>query len=213
MKVRITNVSSNAGELTPKAIKHKSSGYEFYLFQSDAIISLPGGIFEVKYGDCILYGENDLVEIKASGEPLECSLISYKSAPGGGTTDYAVDIFIQALKSQSYTCYLKPDAKLPMMYMSDAIRATIEIMQAPRDNIKVRSSYNLSGISFDPEELAAEIKREIPNFSMNYAPDFRQEIAESWPNSVDDSFAKNDWNWENKIKIQGIVKKMLDGLS
>ena len=100
-----------------------------------------------------------------------------------------------------------------MMYMSDAIRATIEIMQAPRDNIKVRSSYNLSGISFDPEELAAEIKREIPNFSMNYAPDFRQEIAESWPNSVDDSFAKNDWNWENKIKIQGIVKKMLDGLS
>ena len=159
---------------------------------------------------CEYYFNKYNVDVRSIRYP---GLISYKSAPGGGTTDYAVDIFIQALKSQSYTCYLKPDAKLPMMYMSDAIRATIEIMQAPRDNIKVRSSYNLSGISFDPEELAAEIKREIPNFSMNYAPDFRQEIAESWPNSVDDSFAKNDWNWENKIKIQGVVKKMLDGLS
>ena len=159
---------------------------------------------------CEYYFNKYNVDVRSIRYP---GLISYKSAPGGGTTDYAVDIFIQALKSQSYTCYLKADAKLPMMYMSDAIRATIEIMQAPRDNIKVRSSYNLSGISFDPEELAAEIKREIPNFSMNYAPDFRQEIAESWPNSVDDSFAKNDWNWENKIKIQGIVKKMLDGLS
>ena len=145
---------------------------------------------------CEYYHNKYGVDVRSIRYP---GLISYKSAPGGGTTDYAVDIFIQALKSKNYTCYLRKDAKLPMMYMSDAIRATIEIMEAPPSSIKIRSSYNLSGISFDPNEITNAIRREIPEFKIKYEPDFRQQIAESWPNSVDDSCAKTDWKWENKV--------------
>ena len=159
---------------------------------------------------CEYYHNKYGVDVRSIRYP---GLISYKSAPGGGTTDYAVDIFIQALKSKNYTCYLRNDAKLPMMYMSDAIRATIEIMEAPPSSIKIRSSYNLSGISFDPNEITNAIRREIPEFKIKYEPDFRQQIAESWPNSVDDSCAKTDWKWENKVGLQEIVKKMLKGLS
>ena len=159
---------------------------------------------------CEYYHNKYGVDVRSIRYP---GLISYKSAPGGGTTDYAVDIFIQALKSKNYTCYLRKDAKLPMMYMSDAIRATIEIMEAPTSSIKIRSSYNLSGISFDPNEITNAIRREIPEFKIKYEPDFRQQIAESWPNSVDDSCAKTDWKWENKVGLQEIVKKMLKGLS
>ena len=159
---------------------------------------------------CEYYHNKYGVDVRSIRYP---GLISYKSAPGGGTTDYAVDIFIQALKSKNYTCYLRKDAKLPMMYMSDAIRATIEIMEAPPSSIKIRSSYNLSGISFDPNEITNAIRREIPEFKIKYEPDFRQQIAESWPNSVDDSCAKTDWKWENKVGLQEIVKKMLKGLS
>jgi nucleoside-diphosphate-sugar epimerase len=159
---------------------------------------------------CEYYHNKYGVDVRSIRYP---GLISYKSAPGGGTTDYAVDIFIQALKSKNYTCYLRKDAKLPMMYMSDAIRATIEIMEAPPSSIKIRSSYNLSGISFDPNEITNAIRQEIPEFKIKYEPDFRQQIAESWPNSVDDSCAKTDWKWENKVGLQEIVKKMLKGLS
>jgi len=159
---------------------------------------------------CEYYHNKYGVDVRSIRYP---GLISYKSAPGGGTTDYAVDIFIQALKSKNYTCYLRKDTKLPMMYMSDAIRATIEIMEAPPSSIKIRSSYNLSGISFDPNEITNAIRREIPEFKIKYEPDFRQQIAESWPNSVDDSCAKTDWKWENKVGLQEIVKKMLKGLS
>jgi len=159
---------------------------------------------------CEYYHKKYGVDVRSIRYP---GLISYKSAPGGGTTDYAVDIFIQALKSKNYTCYLRKDAKLPMMYMSDAIRATIEIMEAPPSSIKIRSSYNLSGISIDPNEITNAIRREIPEFKIIYEPDFRQQIAESWPNSVDDSCAKTDWKWENKVGLQEIVKKMLKGLS
>lgn len=136
-------------------------------------------------------------------------LISYTSLPGGGTTDYAVDIFYQAKKSGEYTSFLDQDSALPMMYMEDAIRATIELMHAPKEQVKIRSSYNLAGISFTPETLAAEIKKHLPEFKMSYQPDFRQKIADSWPNSIDDSHAKNDWGWQEKFGLQEMVQEML----
>src|SRR5450432_4637237 len=122
-------------------------------------------------------------------------LISYKSAPGGGTTDYAVEIFYEAFEEKKYTCFLKEDTYLPMMYMPDAIRATIELMEADARNISIRTSYNISGMSFSPKEISKEIKNHIPGFTITYEPDYRQFIAESWPQSIDDSIAKKDWNW------------------
>lgn len=136
-------------------------------------------------------------------------LISYTSLPGGGTTDYAVDIFYHAKKTGTYTSFLKEDSALPMMFMEDAIRATIELMEAPSEQIKIRSSYNLAGISFTPESLSKEIKKKIPTFQINYHPDFRQKIADSWPNSIDDSHAKNDWNWKEKFDLEKMVDEML----
>jgi len=139
-------------------------------------------------------------------------LIGWKSAPGGGTTDYAVHIFHEALKNGSYECFLSENTALPMMHMEDAIRATIEIMQAPAEKIKIRGSYNLSGISFSPKEIASEIKKHIPDFSITYKPDFRQAIADSWPKSIDDSHAQKDWGWKVKYDLPKLVENMLVNL-
>ncbi len=139
-------------------------------------------------------------------------LISWSTEPGGGTTDYAVDIYHKALKDATYECFLSEKTALPMMYMDDAIRATVEIMQASSESIKIRSSYNLSGVSFTPTEIAAEIKKHIPNFSISYKPDFRQKIADSWPASIDDSFARNDWNWKHKFDLASMTNEMLENL-
>lgn len=139
-------------------------------------------------------------------------LIGWKSAPGGGTTDYAVHIFHQALKTKSYECFLSKDTALPMMHMEDAIRATIEIMHAPAEQIKIRGSYNLAGISFTPEQIANEIKKHIPDFSISYNPDFRQAIADSWPQSINDDFSTDDWNWKIKYDLPMLVENMLQHL-
>jgi nucleoside-diphosphate-sugar epimerase len=139
-------------------------------------------------------------------------LISYKSAPGGGTTDYAVEIFYEALEEGKYNCFLEKDTYLPMMYMPDAIRATIELMEAPKEKISVRTSYNLSGMSFSPKEIGAEIKQHIPAFNISYAPDYRQDIANSWPQSIDDSVARNDWGWKPEYDLPRMTTDMLDNL-
>ena len=139
-------------------------------------------------------------------------LISWKSAPGGGTTDYAIDIYIEALKKQHFTCFLSEDTYLPMMYMPDAIKATLELMEAPESKIKVRTSYNISGMSFSPQEIAAEIKKHIPEFEVFYKPDYRQQIANSWPQSIDDSVARNDWGWKEDYDLSRMTKDMFDNL-
>ncbi|WP_293894944.1 L-threonine 3-dehydrogenase [Flavobacterium sp.] len=139
-------------------------------------------------------------------------LISWSTEPGGGTTDYAVDIYHKALKDGKYECFLSEETALPMMYMDDAIRATIEIMQTSSEQIKIRSSYNLSGISFTPAEIAMDIKKHIPEFSISYKPDFRQKIADSWPASIDDSSARKDWNWEHKFDLASMTREMLTHL-
>ena len=139
-------------------------------------------------------------------------LISYKSAPGGGTTDYAVEIFHEALSDGHYDCFLREDTYLPMMYMPDAIRATIELMEAPAEKISVRTSYNLSGMSFSPKEIYGEIKKHVPGFSISYKPDYRQPIADSWPQSIDDSVARADWGWKEEYDLAQMTKDMLDNL-
>ena len=136
-------------------------------------------------------------------------LISYKSEPGGGTTDYAVEIFHDAIEENKYTCFLKEDTYLPMMYMPDAIRATIELMESSADKITVRTSYNISGMSFSPKEIGEEIKKHIPGFKMEYEPDYRQPIAESWPQSIDDSVASKDWNWKPEFDLSSMVNDMM----
>ncbi|RYY90038.1 MAG: NAD-dependent epimerase/dehydratase family protein [Chitinophagaceae bacterium] len=140
-------------------------------------------------------------------------LISYKSAPGGGTTDYAVEIYHEALNDGQYDCFLKEDTYLPMMYMPDAIRATIELMEAPKESIKVRTSYNLSGMSFSPKEIAAEIRKHIPGFEISYKPDYRQAIADSWPQSIDDSVARKDWGWKEEYDLARMTEDMLANLN
>jgi len=139
-------------------------------------------------------------------------LISWSSPPGGGTTDYAVDIFHKAIVKKKYDCFLSSETKMPMMYMDDAIAATIQIMQSPKEKIKIRCSYNLAAMSFTPTEIAAEIKKHIPEFTITYHPDFRQKIADSWPASIDDSFAREDWNWSHQFDIESMTKDMLDHL-
>ncbi len=139
-------------------------------------------------------------------------LISYKSAPGGGTTDYAVEIFHEALEEKKYECFLQEDTYLPMMYMPDAIKATLELMEAPEEKIKIRTSYNISGMSFSPKEIGAEIKKHIPEFSISYQPDYRQQIANSWPQSIDDSVARNDWGWKEDYDLSAMTKDMIDHL-
>ena len=140
-------------------------------------------------------------------------LISWTTFPGGGTTDYAVDIYYKALENKTYECFLSEKTGLPMMYMDDAIRATIQIMRAPKEQIKIRSSYNLSAISFTPKEIAEEIKKHIPEFTITYNPDFRQKIADSWPSSIDDSSAREDWNWKHEFDLDKMTQVMLENLS
>lgn len=139
-------------------------------------------------------------------------LIGWKSAPGGGTTDYAVHIFYEALKNQRYECFLSENTTLPMMHMEDAIRATIELMHAPAENIKIRGSYNLAGLSFSPKEMAAQIKKHIPDFEITYKPDFRQAIADSWPASINDREARDQWGWTAQYNLQKLVENMLTNL-
>lgn len=158
---------------------------------------------------CEYYADNYGLDVRSLRYP---GLIGFKSDPGGGTTDYAVEIFHKALENGKYTSFLKPGTFLPMMYMPDAIRATIELMEAPAENIKTRSSYNLAGISFDPEEIANEIKGHLPNFEMAYDPDFRQDIADSWPSSIDDSAASADWGWNLEYDLPKMVADMLENL-
>lgn len=155
---------------------------------------------------CAYYHQRYGVDVRSIRYP---GLIGWKSAPGGGTTDYAVHIFHEALKSGKYTSFLGPDTALPMMYMPDAIRATIDLMEAPAEHVKLRTGYNLAGISFNPEEIAAEVKRHIPDFTIDYAPDSRQAIADSWPRSIDDSAAHTDWGWKAEYDLKAMVDDMM----
>lgn len=158
---------------------------------------------------CEYYFKKFGVDVRSIRYP---GIISYKTLPGGGTTDYAIEIFHEALKNGSYTCFLKEDTALPMMYMEDAIKATVDIMMAASEDVKVRSSYNLSAISFTPAELAEQIKKELPDFTISYEPDYRQAIADSWPGSIDDSEAKADWGWEPEYDLEKLTRSMLEGL-
>jgi nucleoside-diphosphate-sugar epimerase len=137
-------------------------------------------------------------------------LISYKTEAGGGTTDYAVEIFYQAIKCGKYECFISEDLALPMMFMDDAVNATIQLMEAPAENIKVRSSYNLGGISFTPKELVDEIRKYIPSLEVTYKPDFRQEIAESWPRRISDKTAQDDWQWQHEYDLQKMTAVMVE---
>jgi nucleoside-diphosphate-sugar epimerase len=158
---------------------------------------------------CNYYFHRFGVDVRSLRYP---GLISYKSAPGGGTTDYAIEIFHAALEEKKYECFLKEDTYLPMMYMPDAIRATIELMEAPAEKISIRTSYNISGMSFSPKEVAAEIKKHIPEFEMIYKADYRQTIADSWPQSIDDTVARKNWGWKEEYNLPAMVKDMLDNL-
>jgi threonine 3-dehydrogenase len=140
-------------------------------------------------------------------------IVGYQSLPGGGTTDYAVDIYHSALKKELFTCFLAEQTRLPMMYMNDAIRATIELMEAPADQIKCRTAYNLAAMSFTPAEIAASIKVHIPDFEIKYTPDFRQQIAESWPEVIDDSLARADWGWRHAYNLPEMTSEMLEQLA
>ena len=158
---------------------------------------------------CAWYHANHGVDVRSLRYP---GLISYKTPPGGGTTDYAIDIFHAALKTGSYSCFLEEGQALPMMYMPDALRATIELMEAPAEAVRQRGSYNLAGVSFTPREIAAEIRKHIPGFEISYAPDFRQAIAASWPQRIDDSVARADWGWQLRYDLQTMAADMLTNL-
>lgn len=159
---------------------------------------------------CEYYFNKYGVDVRSIRYP---GLISWKTLPGGGTTDYAVDIYYKAVSDNKYTCFLSENTELPMMYMDDAIRATVGIMQADKEKIKIRSSYNLSAMSFTPKEIAAVIANEKPGFEISYEPDFRQEIADSWPSSINDSEARKDWNWQHDYDLESMTKVMLENLS
>ena len=156
---------------------------------------------------CAYYKNKYGVDVRSLRYP---GLISYKTTPGGGTTDYAVEIFYEAIKRKSYTCFLEEDTVLPMMYMDDAINATISLMKAEKQDTFV--SYNIGAFSFSPKELGEAIKKQIPEFTMGYKPDSRQQIAQTWPKSIDDSQAKKDWSWEAKTNLDDMVITMLQGL-
>jgi nucleoside-diphosphate-sugar epimerase len=158
---------------------------------------------------CEYYHSKYGVDVRSIRYP---GIISYKSPPGGGTTDYAIAIFHSALRGETYECFLGPETTLPMIYMPDAIRATIELMEAPADKVKIRSSYNVAGVSFNPRELAAAITRAVPEFAIAYKPDSRQAIADSWPKSLDDSAATGDWGWQARIGVEEMVADMLKNI-
>jgi len=155
---------------------------------------------------CQYYNQRWGLDVRSLRYP---GLISWKSEPGGGTTDYAVEIYHEALKHRKYTCFLSENTYLPMMYMDDAIRATIELMEAPAENLKTRMAYNLSAMSFSPKEIAAAIQKHIPGFTIDYNPDFRQAIADGWPKSIDDAAARADWGWKNDFDLDKMTADML----
>jgi nucleoside-diphosphate-sugar epimerase len=158
---------------------------------------------------CEYYHQKYGVDVRSIRYP---GLIGWKSAPGGGTTDYAVHIYHEALKNKTYECFLSAETALPMMYMPDAIRATIELMESPAEKVKIRSSYNVAGISFNPEQIAASIRKHIPEFTITYKPDFRQAIADSWPQSINDDRATQDWGWKLEYDLDTMTQVMLDNL-
>jgi len=158
---------------------------------------------------CEYYHTKYGVDVRSIRYP---GIISYKSPPGGGTTDYAIAIFHAALRRETYECFLGPETTLPMIYMPDAIRATIELMEAPAEKVAIRSSYNVAGVSFNPRELAAAIQRAVPAFEIAYKPDSRQAIADTWPKSLDDSRATLDWGWKAEIGIEEMVSSMLENI-
>jgi len=155
---------------------------------------------------CAYYHNKYNVDVRSIRYP---GIIGYETMPGGGTTDYAVDIFHEAIKHKKFTCFLKEDTPLPMIYMRDAVRATLEIMDAPRENIKIRTSYNIAAISFTPQQIAKAIQKHIPDFKITYEPDFRQAIADSWPASISDVRAREDWGWKHEYNLQKMVKDMI----
>lgn len=158
---------------------------------------------------CEYYHNKYDVDVRSLRYP---GIISYKTLPGGGTTDYAVDIFHKAITDKSYECFLNENTELPMMFMEDAMQATVDIMTAEAKSVKIRSSYNVSAISFTPKELAEAIKGHIPDFKITYKPDYRQEIADSWPKRIDDSYARQDWNWRHKFSLEDITNEMISQL-
>lgn len=158
---------------------------------------------------CNYFHQRYNVDVRSLRYP---GLISYKSDPGGGTTDYAIEMFHDAIDEGKYECFLKEDTYLPMMYMPDAIRATIELMEAPEEKISVRTSYNLSALSFSPKDLASEIKKHVSGLTVGYKPDYRQAIAESWPQSIDDSVARRDWGWKEEYDLSAMTRDMIDNL-
>ena len=158
---------------------------------------------------CNYYYEKYNVDVRSLRYP---GIISWKTKPGGGTTDYAVDIFFKAIEQGIFECFLREDTRLPMMYMEDAVNATVQIMQAKPEDITVRTSYNLSAMDITPKELASEIQQAIPNFTISYQPDFRQKIADSWPQIIDDTKSREDWNWSHKYTISSMTKDMLKNL-
>lgn len=155
---------------------------------------------------CEYYNQKYGVDVRSLRYP---GIISWKTQPGGGTTDYAIDIYHKAITHKKYDCFLKENTKLPMMFMDDAIKATIDIMSADPKAIKIRSSYNLAAISFTPKEVAQSIKQHIPEFKISCTPDYRQDIANSWPKSINDDAAQQDWNWKHDFSLESITKKML----
>lgn len=159
---------------------------------------------------CNYYYEKFGVDVRSLRYP---GIISWKTRPGGGTTDYAVDIYFKAQEEGKYECFLNEKTRLPMMYMNDAIDATIQLMQTESNNIKTRTAYNLAAMSFTPAEIAQEIKKHIPDFSISYNPDFRQEIADSWPQVIDDNNARKDWSWKHQFDLELMTKEMLKNIS
>ncbi|MDG1398104.1 MAG: NAD-dependent epimerase/dehydratase family protein [Polaribacter sp.] len=158
---------------------------------------------------CSYYHEKYGVDVRSLRYP---GIISLKTKPGGGTTDYAVDIYFKALKEEKFECFLSENTRLPMMYMDDAVNATIQLMQAKPEDIKIRNSYNLAAMDFTPKEVAKAIKQYIPNFKITYKSDFRQEIADSWPSSIDDSKARNDWGWQHQFDLESMTKDIFKNL-
>jgi len=158
---------------------------------------------------CEWYAQKHQVDVRSIRYP---GLIGWKSQPGGGTTDYAVHIFYDALQKGHYTCFLREDTMLPMMHIEDAVRATIELMHAPSEKITIRSSYNLAAMSFTPQQLAEKIQNYLPNFKIDYQIDFRQNIADSWPQSIDDSYARRDWGWKEFYDLDKLVQNMLENI-
>lgn len=159
---------------------------------------------------CEYYHQQYGLDIRSVRYP---GLIGYKSMAGGGTTDYAVDIYFKAVQEQHFKCFLKPGTELPMMYMKDAVKGTIDLMETDSHNISVRSGYNMAGVSFTPNEIYNEIKKVYPEFEISYEPDFRQDIAESWPNSINDSTARNDWGWEPQFNLEKMTVDIITHLS